>query len=78
MFLIGSFVQSAGIIAGKFLERDRIVKMKISDSAPPLYYLAEDLSVGCKVVFLQHQFIIIDADEYALSYMEKHKEQVRS
>ncbi len=52
--------------------------MKVSDSAPPLYYQAEDLSIGCKVDFLKHQFLIIDADEYALSYMEKHKEQVSS
>ena len=58
------------------MERCRVVKMEISDSAPLVYYLAEDLSIGCKVQFLKHRFIIIDADEYALSYMEKHKEQV--
>lgn len=58
------------------MERGKIVKFKVSDSAPPVYFQAEDLSVGCKVQFLKHQFIIIDADEYALSYMEKHREQV--
>ena len=41
-----------------------------------MYYLADDLYIGAKANFNDHRFIIIDADEYALRYMEKHNEQV--
>lgn len=39
--------------------------------------MAEDLYIGCKPQFNKHNFIFIDADEYALRYMEKHSKQVR-
>lgn len=65
-----------GIIAGSFLERNRVVKTIVSESDPPVYYQVEDLFIGCKIQIHKYDFILIDADEYALRYMEKHKEQV--
>ena len=65
-----------GIIGGKFLERGRIAKPKRIESEPTIHYLAEDLYVGSKVEFNNHSFLLIDADEYALRYIEKHNEQV--
>lgn len=67
---------TAGIIAGKFLERGRVTKFHGPDYDPIVYYLADDLYIGAKTNFNNHKFIIIDADEYALRYMEKHYEQV--
>ena len=66
----------AGIIGGKFLERGRIAKPKRDRDEPSVYHLAEDFYVGGHVVLNNHKFILIDADEYALKYMEKH-DQVR-
>ena len=40
------------------------------------YYLAQDLYVGAKVDFNRHQFLLIDADEYAFRYMEDHALEV--
>ena len=68
----------AGIIGGQFLERGRISKPKLSESDPTFYYQAEDLYIGSRVEFNKHKFLLVDADEYALRYMEKHKQQVMS
>ena len=67
---------SVGIIGGKFLERGRIAKAKRDRDEPSVYHTAEDFYVGGHVVLNNHKFILIDADEYALKYMEKH-DQVR-
>ena len=32
----------------------------------------QDLYIGANVAFHNHKFILIDADEYAVDYMEKH------
>ena len=39
------------------------------------YYLSSDLFVGTQVTFNSHKFILIDADEYAFHYMEKHDQE---
>lgn len=65
-----------GIIGGKFLERGRIAKPKIQGADPIVYYQAEDLYVGSRVELNRHKFVLIDTDEYALRYMEKHCDQV--
>ena len=67
-----------GIDGGPFLVRGRVPKCKISESDPVVYYQAEDLYIGGRAQFYKHNFIIIDADEYALRYMEKNKEKVRN
>ena len=42
------------------------------------YYNSLDLYVGAEVDFNCHKFIVIDADEYAFNYMERHFEKVRT
>ena len=65
-----------GIIGGQFLVRGRISKPKSLESDPTFYYQAEDLYIGSQVEFNKYKFLLVDADEYALRYMEKHKQQV--
>ena len=67
-----------GIIGGQFLVRGRISKPKASESDPTFYYQAEDLYIGSRVEFNKYKFLLVDADEYALRYMEKHKQQVKA
>lgn len=59
--------RNSGILGGKFLERGRIKK---PDGVN--YFIAQDLYIGADVAFHNFQFILIDADEYAVNYMEKH------
>jgi len=59
--------RNSGILGGKFLERGRIKK---PDGVN--YFVAQDLYIGANVAFHNHNFILIDADEYAVVYMEKH------
>jgi len=65
-------VRNSGIIGGKFLERCRIKKPNQERYGTELsqYYCAQDLFVGAQVFFNSFSFILIDADEYALQYME--------
>ena len=65
-----------GIIGGKFLERGRIAKPKVQGGDPIVYYQAQDLYVGSRVELNRHKFVLIDTDEYALRYMEKHSDLV--
>ena len=67
-----------GIIGGKFLERDRIKKpdQPAYSTQTSQYYQANDLYVGAVVEFHKHRFILLDADEYAYNYMERHPEMV--
>nr|XP_033805120.1 EF-hand domain-containing family member C2 [Geotrypetes seraphini] len=64
--------RNSGIIGGKFLERIRIVKpgQEVFKSEMSEYYTAQDLFVGATVDFFGHIFHLVDADEYALIYME--------
>ncbi|XP_078612386.1 EF-hand domain-containing family member C2-like [Branchiostoma floridae x Branchiostoma japonicum] len=70
-------VRNSGVIGGKFLERSRVKKpgQELYKSEPSAYYLAQDLFVGAKVQFNNHIFVLIDADEYAFRYMEKHSSE---
>ncbi|KAJ8030955.1 EF-hand domain-containing family member C2 [Holothuria leucospilota] len=67
-------VRNSGIGGGKFLERERIKKPDQPRFGTELseYFTAQDLYVGSRVNFHGHFFILIDADEYAFRYMEKH------
>lgn len=62
--------RNSGILGGKFLERGRVKKPDGSS-----YYNAQDLYIGGSVQFCRHPFILIDADEYAINYMESHAEE---
>ncbi|XP_046853746.1 EF-hand domain-containing family member C2-like [Xenia sp. Carnegie-2017] len=62
--------QNSGIIGGKFMERNRI---KLPDGSG--YYSSQDLYIGAHVEFLKHKFILTDADEYAVYYIEKNNKE---
>ncbi|XP_001624761.2 EF-hand domain-containing family member C2 [Nematostella vectensis] len=62
--------RNSGILGGKFLERGSIKKPNAMSS-----YVAQDLFIGATVQFFKHEFILIDADEYAVEYMEKHSNE---
>lgn len=59
--------RNSGILGGRFLERGRIKKPDDVN-----YFMAQDLYIGANVAFHKYEFILIDADEYAVNYMEKH------
>ncbi|KAM7435985.1 EF-hand domain-containing member C2 [Porites harrisoni] len=62
--------RNSGILGGKFLERGRIKK---PDGVN--YFVAPDLYIGANVEFHKYKFVLIDADEYAVMYMEKHSSE---
>ncbi|XP_065533163.1 EF-hand domain-containing family member C2 isoform X2 [Lathamus discolor] len=66
--------RNSGMHGGKFLERGRIKKpgQELFKSEPSEYFKAQDLFVGARVCFHGHNFLLVDADEYTLNYMEKH------
>ncbi|NXP71451.1 EFHC2 protein, partial [Ramphastos sulfuratus] len=66
--------KNTGILGGKFLERHRIKKpgQELFKSEPSEYFKAENLFIGAKVCFHGHNFLLLDADEYTINYMEKH------
>ncbi|XP_068772171.1 EF-hand domain-containing family member C2 isoform X8 [Struthio camelus] len=66
--------RNSGILGGKFLERGRIKKpgQELFKSEPSEYFKAQNLFVGARVCFHGHNFLLVDADEYAFNYMEKH------
>lgn len=72
------FYPHPGIVSGKFLERERIKKPDQPRFGTELseYFTAKDLYVGSRLDFHGHYFILIDADEYAFLYMEKHAHEV--
>lgn len=57
--------KNSGVIGGKFLERSRIKKPGSHD-----YYCQADFYTGSIVEFHRFRFVIYQADEYSLSYME--------
>ncbi|CAH2220366.1 EF-hand domain-containing family member C2 [Pelobates cultripes] len=65
--------RNSGIDGGKFLERCRVKKpgQELFKSELSEYFKAEDLFVGARVKFNDHNFILVDADEYVFNYMEK-------
>lgn len=69
-------MRNSGMIGGKFLERGRVKKPNQPSFSTQLseYYTAQDLFVGATVIFNNHRFLLIDADEYAYCCMERHPE----
>ncbi|OXB79748.1 UNVERIFIED_CONTAM: hypothetical protein H355_010216, partial [Colinus virginianus] len=66
--------RNTGIPGGKFLEKRRIKKpgQELFKSEPSEYFNAQDLFIGARVCFHGHNFLLVDADEYTINYMEKH------
>ena len=63
---------------GKFLERCKVKRpdQEPFGTSPSAYYAATDFFVGAEVDLNKHRFLLLDADEYAYNYMEKHSDQV--
>ena len=59
--------RNSGIATGKFLQEG---KYKLPDGSR--YFDAKDLYVGARIEVNKFKFVLIDADEYAFHYMEKH------
>jgi hypothetical protein len=57
--------RNSGIVSGKFLQR---VKLKNPDTGE--YFKASDLEVGAVVTINTQRFKLLEATEYAMSYME--------
>lgn len=36
----------------------------------PVFYTAQDITLGAVIEVFKHKFLIVDADEYVLKYME--------
>ena len=66
--------RNAGILGGKFLERTRVTKPGSSPDKPD-FYRPQDFAVGATIHVFKHKFVITDADEYVLKYMEARASQ---
>lgn len=60
--------RNSGFMGGKFMERCR-AKAAGSDQ----FYKPTDMFVGAVMEFRKHRFVLIEADEYTLNYMENKK-----
>lgn len=67
-------VRNSGIIGGKFLERTRVAKPGSSPDKP-VFYGPDDMYIGSVIYVFNHRFVITNADEYVLKYMEDHPQQ---
>eukprot|EP00051_Salpingoeca_urceolata_P022734 m.376819 g.376819 ORF g.376819 m.376819 type:complete len:817 (-) comp20017_c10_seq12:104-2554(-) len=63
-----SKVNNSGFKGGKFLER-RPVKHPDGNGN----YLPTDLYIGAEIDVLRHKFVLTDADEYSLTFMEQNR-----
>ena len=62
-------VRNAGMLCGKFLQRTRVQKPGTPTDNPEFYGPA-DFYIGARIHIFKHRFIITDADEYVLKYLE--------
>ncbi|XP_062861743.1 EF-hand domain-containing family member C2 [Trichomycterus rosablanca] len=69
--------KNSGLIGGKYLERSRVKKptQEIFKSEMSEYYKAQDMYVGATLNINNQFFQLMDADEYAVNYMEQHAEE---
>merc|ERR1719424_2767211 len=61
--------KNSGIVGGKFLERTRVKKPNSHE-----YYNQADFYTGAQIEFNKFPFVLYQADEYSLSYMESDPE----
>ncbi|XP_009982991.1 PREDICTED: EF-hand domain-containing protein 1, partial [Tauraco erythrolophus] len=66
-------VRNSGIIGGKYLGKTRVTKPG-STTENATYYEPSDLTIGSTIEVFGHRFVITDADEYVLNYMESNAE----
>lgn len=60
--------RNSGFMGGKFMERCRAKNPAEDD-----FYKPTDMFVGSVMEFRRHRFVLIEADEYTLNYMENKK-----
>ncbi|PSN34041.1 EF-hand domain-containing family member C2 [Blattella germanica] len=70
-------LRNSGFIGGEFIKRTQIPKpgQEIFTSNPPDHYTQEDFFIGNILTLCSFEFILVDADEYALRYMEVHSDE---
>ncbi|KFQ37188.1 EF-hand domain-containing protein 1, partial [Mesitornis unicolor] len=66
-------VRNSGIIGGKYLKKTRVAKPG-STTENAMYYEPSDLTIGSTIEVFGRRFVITDADEYVLNYMESNAE----
>ncbi|KFP78272.1 EF-hand domain-containing protein 1, partial [Acanthisitta chloris] len=62
-------VKNSGLTGGKYLKKTRVAKPG-STAENPTYYGPSDFTIGSTIEVFGHKFVITDADEYVLNYME--------
>jgi Ca2+-binding EF-hand superfamily protein len=60
--------RNSGFMGGKFMERCRA-----KGAGADAFYKPTDMYVGSVMEFRKHRFVLIEADEYTLNYMENKK-----
>ncbi|NXG11865.1 EFHC1 protein, partial [Sakesphorus luctuosus] len=70
-------IRNSGIPGGKYLKKTRVAKPG-STPENPIYYEPSDFAIGSTIEVFGHRFVIIDADEYVLNYMERNAESFPS
>lgn len=68
-----------GRLVGKFMWCRRVKKrgQELFKSKPSEYFTAQDLFVGAIVCLNSVNFLLLNADEFTLSYTEKYSEEVK-
>ncbi|KAF6719515.1 EF-hand domain-containing family member C2 [Oryzias melastigma] len=69
--------KNSGMLGRKFLRRGDVKKpgQELFKSKPSERYTAQDLYVGAALHISGHTFMLVNADEYTLKYMEQHAEE---
>ncbi|KAG5872507.1 hypothetical protein JTB14_027095 [Gonioctena quinquepunctata] len=64
--------KNSGFTTSTFLSRNRIKlpAQKVYTSKPPLCYTPQHMFIGATLIINGFEFVLVDADEYALRYME--------
>ncbi|KAH8849710.1 EF-hand domain-containing protein 1 [Schistosoma japonicum] len=67
-------MRNSGFPGGSFLKRSRVAKPGcLLDN--PIYYGPTDFSIGSKIDIFGTRFIITDADEYVIKFLESNRDQ---
>ena len=61
--------RNSGILGGKFLERTKVRKPGSSIDNPE-FYTPADFKIGAKIEIFKHRFVITNADQYVLKFLE--------
>ena len=66
-------IRNSGIIGGKFLSAQLVVRPG-SDPNMPEYYTAKDFYIGAVLLICHHLFKVVSADLYVYRYMQENPE----